>query len=1307
MDPREALGTRARRRVAALAGRWPNHSNPEAMNRSTCLILIALVCLGGRLAAQVPDAAAAGDDLPSVPEGFEVTIFARDPLVRNPCSLAFDARGRMFVGMGPQYRSPTPQTPPDSVVIVQDTDGDGAADKAHTFASGFNNIQSLAWHGRDLWVANSPDLTVVRDLDGDDVADEYVRVFTDLGNIEHGIHGLNWAPDGRLYMSKGNSKGLAIKAPVPGEPDRVAPRPFRELWGVPGPDGAPDFPPPKTFTREGYRKTYQDPRDDWGRMGGVLRCDDMGANLEIVARGFRNPYDIAFDHGFNWLGTDQDQNEGDRIIMPFFGANFGWAHAWSTHWTGENHLPTVPVSAPVFAGSGTGIVFADSPAWPERFRKVWIINDWLRKSTHIYRPAWDGALVQPAGGKWEDFATGRKALFRPVDMEFGADGALYILGWGSGYGVETDKDGEMTNEGRIFRIMPKGAVPLPPVLPTALERMTVPALVAEFDSLLPVRRSDAQDELVRRGQSAVAPLTAALKAGTLSTPAETWTAWTLARSPVGDGFFTGVAGNSKTSLNLRLQALRILGFRKSPALASVIEAALASPEPRVRFAAVQAVHQGRMPPLTERLIIHAASEKDRVTWYATWQALRDLAGPGKLRSLLKDNRAGVRCAALLGLLDLQAIPQAEVQDFTNDPDESVRNVAMLGMGRPTGVLSQGGPRAPARGFSLAANLTTASKREYAGGQLLIGERSYTDRAFVFKEVPDLLKGAFTIRTANNDDGSSGDRFLTFDLALDATVMVAHDTRLKELPAWLQKFADTDLTVTTEDTTFRLWSKDFPAGKVTLGGNCGELPRGAKSHYFVVIQPKPLAPRPAPATADESLALLATADSRRGEGLFFLTANCAACHRVGDHGSNFGPDLSNLGERMEAKFIVQSLLDPSAVITEGYSAHSVEAGGKSYFGMLLSTGRTLALGLGDGTSVELAADTITRHETLAVSAMPPQGTVLGPQDVADLTAWLLTQKGKPAEAGTPAAQPVAPVLTSSAPAPAAGLPAGDGFRFDLRADRLVIAYSGRPVADYVFNDATILRPFFANLHAPGGMNATRNFPPAMGDATDHADMHPGLWLGFGDLGGHDFWRNKGRIEHLKFLDPPAIKDGRLVFTTESRLLGRDHRVLGTLVSRIALSEAANTWTITWEAVFRAGERELIFGDQEEMGFGARVATPLTEKNGGIITNSTGLTTAANTWGQPATWCDYSGTLAGQPCGITLMASPINFRPSWWHNRDYGVFVANPFGRAAMKQGEKSAVTVKPGESFQLRFAAAIHSGPGYDPAAAFKAFTAAP
>lgn len=62
----------------------------------------------------------------------------------------------------------------------------------------------------------------------------------------------------------------------------------------------------------------------------------------------------------------------------------------------------------------------------------------------------------------------------------------------------------------------------------------------------------------------------------------------------------------------------------------------------------------------------------------------------------------------------------------------------------------------------------------------------------------------------------------------------------------------------------------------------------------------------------------------------------------------------------------------------------------------------------------------------------------------------------------------------------------------------------------------------------------------------------------------------------------------------------------------------------------------------------------------------------------------------------MADLSNFRPSWWHNRDYGVFVANPFGREAMKQGAKSALVVKPGSQLRLRFGAVLHSGPAEPP-----------
>ncbi|XZE18606.1 PVC-type heme-binding CxxCH protein [Pirellulaceae bacterium SH449] len=360
----------------------------------TCLIACAwfsFAVLGHGLAWGQVDKSADREALPKVPAEFEVTLFASEPLVRQPCSMAFDERGRLFVGMGPQYRNPKPDTPGDSVVLFLDTNGDGKADKTKVFATGFNAIQGLAWHGRDLWIANSPDFTIVRDLDGDDEADEYIKVYTDLGNLEHGLHGLNWAPDGKLYMSKGNSKGL-------NKPGRYAPKPFRDLAGVTAPADVPDFPTPEKFSKDNYRRAYHDPDDDWGLEGGVLRCDHGGKNLEIVSRGMRNPWDITFDSGFNWLGSDNDQVGGDQVIMPFYGAHFGWNHPWSSHWGTDPHAPTAPVSGPLYEGSGTGIVYCESPQLPPAYRHVFFINDWLRKTTFKWTPQWDGALMTPEGG---------------------------------------------------------------------------------------------------------------------------------------------------------------------------------------------------------------------------------------------------------------------------------------------------------------------------------------------------------------------------------------------------------------------------------------------------------------------------------------------------------------------------------------------------------------------------------------------------------------------------------------------------------------------------------------------------------------------------------------------------------------------------------------------------------------------------------------------------------------------------------------------------------------------------------------------
>ncbi|MEX0717808.1 MAG: PVC-type heme-binding CxxCH protein [Planctomycetaceae bacterium] len=635
---------------------------------------------------------AADEPLPRVPPGFQVAEFAREPHVRHPAALAFDERGRPFVGQGPQFRMPKPETPGDTVRILIDADGDGRVDETKTFAEGFNCIQALAWKGRDLWVANAPDLTIVRDLDGDDAADEYVLIHTDLGNLEHGLHGLNWGPDGKLYMSKGNSKGL-------GRPGRTAPEPFRRLWGVKSPDDAPDFPPPQVFRRGEYRRSYHDPADDWGREGGILRCDDGGKNLEIVCRGFRNPWDIAFDDGFCWLGTDNDQTGGDKIFMPFPGAHFGWGHPWSFHWSGDGHLPTVPASGPLFEGSGTGLVHCAAEGFPADFRGVFFINDWLQRTTFVYRPLWNGALLQPDGGRWEPFVTAGESLYRPTDLELGPDGALWILGWSGGYGATFDRDGNQDNAGRVYRVWPDGGlVPRDswnaPHRARPPSERTIAQLLADLGHAVPAWRVAAQDELLRRGPIVKQQLIESLEPDAASKARRTWAAWTLGRldpndRAIDDWFAAVVAAAEDRDMNLRIQAIRILAHRirefgRGRELPETVVAALQDDEPRIRFEAVLAIRQARQSQLVDALVELADRENDRVTFYACWSALAGLAGEDALRALLHDERAGVRRAALLALADREMLQKSDAQPLRLDVDRDTAEVATLWLGKNGG-----------------------------------------------------------------------------------------------------------------------------------------------------------------------------------------------------------------------------------------------------------------------------------------------------------------------------------------------------------------------------------------------------------------------------------------------------------------------------------------------------------------------------------------------------------------------------------------------------------------------------------------------
>ena len=1262
------------------------------------------------------------DDFPLVEDDLEVSLFAKNPLVRNPCAITFDAKGRLCVGMGPQYRNPKPETPGDSVWILVDEDGDGTADSRKQYATGFNSIQGLAWRGRDLYVANAPDLTIARDLDGDDVADEYIRLFTDLGNLEHALHGLQFGPDGKLYMSKGNSKGLTRP------PNRIAPKPFRELWGVKLP-GAPDFPKPTFFKKGDYQKNYHDPADDWGLSGGVLRCDPDGSNLEIVSRGFRNPWDICFDDSFNWLGTDNDQTQGDKIFSPFYGAHFGWGHPWSYNWKGDDHLPTAPSSGPLFEGSGTGITYCGLEHYPGKYRGIFLINDWLSREVTIYRPKWDGAWMKPDREKLEVFAhagggrsmggsTGRS--FDPVDIEVGPDGAIYISSWGREYGL-SEKDGKQINEGRIYRIWPKAVPPRmkkEPKRSKSIREWSTQELLDDLGKSLPVWRTNAQDELVRRGDQNLKPeelLTPDSAQGLL------WTLWTMGRMApadhkVDDIFLAKMADDS--GVGDHTQLIRILAHRAkergATALPDLLKRELQEKNPRSRHATVLAMRQVGETRWNKEFLRLIEQEQDRIVSYSAWGALGELMPKKERKALLNDQRPAVRRAALLSLLEEDALSEKELKPLTRDSDQAMAELAAKRLGgkhrteiRGPKLEVQNTNARPVRApVSVVSSIRNLPGRSYEEAVLTEGVRAFTDRPYRLNTVPAELEGLTFIRPANNDADDASGPFLGLTLRYDSTVYFADDTRAGKLPRWARgKWTPTEMFIKTDDSTHRIYSAEIPAGEIRFGANRDGITR-PKGNYLVIIKPKLLQPQTTAATVADVLPLLKTADMKHGRALFLSAdgVSCATCHQLEGFGNVFAPGLAGIGTRATPEFIVRSILEPSSEITEGFAMQILTTkSGDTTSGLVLEeTGLSVKIVMWDGSLVTVLKKDIAKRETTQISAMPPTfAGLLSPQDVADITAYLRAPKETPETIRTSKAAPKIPPVQ---PSPLSGKQWGDqskGFYLDCDDQRLEIHYNGVEIAAYYYNHPETRRPFFAHVKTPSGLQVTRNFPPIAGkDASDHGTMHPGIWMGFANLDGISFWHNNaGTVSHLEFPEEPTA-GLTASFSVKNQYLGPDSRVVCEEWTSYQLVPNKDGYLISIDSRF-SGDSPFSFGVKEEMGLGLRVATPITVKGGkGAILSAAGGKNEKGTWGMTDAWWDYFGPLGGKSAGIQIMSGPGN--PAVWaHSRDYGVLVANPFPVDRPENRDKK-ITVQPGESFRLKFGVQVHehnTRENYDPAKA--------
>jgi putative membrane-bound dehydrogenase-like protein len=900
------------------------------------------------LAALLLHASAVAQETPvAADKRLEVVLFAAAPDIVHPIAMDFDAKGRLLVVESHTHFRPAKYDGPkhDRIRMLEDTNGDGKADRFTTFYEGTTATMDVAvhWNGA-VYVATRNEILRLRDTNGDGMADEKTRIafLETAGNYPHnGLAGLAFNFHGDVFFGMGENLGAAYK--------------------LIGADGR---------TLEGG-----------GEGGNIYTCTADGKKLRKIATGFWNPFGSGFDiYGRLFVvDNDPDSSPPCRLVHIAEGGDYGFQFRYGRagrhvfqSWNGE-----LPGTLPYVAGTGESpceVISYESDGLPSEYRGQLLVPAWADHRVERYEVKPRGASVS---AERRPFIQGGKNFY-PSGLSVAPNGSLFVSDWGS-------RSYELHGKGAIWHVKKQG-----------VQKRTRPADVKKGITDMGDRRTReaAARELIKT-EEGIATLRRLLPCPSSRIRATVIAALIEAND---DKLDLLAIARKDEEIGIREMAVRALIAKRTPTKefcekeqpAAVRAAALAglTGAPAARL----------IPPLLDDpdpFLRNAAIQRlAKSPGLRTEEYFRRLGGSQRVGLLLASRWSG----------DEQALDELRI--FLLDPDPEVR--------------------------FLAVKWVSDEKRVAFRSQLvgMLNDKTLDPRMFI----------ALTTALARlddkpvNDDGLA-DYFIG-KLRDTSALFPVRIMALRSVNAANAKLKTEQLTglLESDDANFRIEVlralKDRgdakAAGAVRVIARDEKQPVPVRAQAILTLseiappdsnllaelaknpalaeeagrnlpnRPVPKVERPAATDTEAWLKRLeGEFDAAAGRRIFENTklANCSSCHRVEGRGANVGPDLSVIG-RTDRKWIVESILQPSAVVAPHYQTWKIEtADGKVFTGILTRTNLDESYYLNErGQQVKVLATDLVDATPLKTSIMP-DGLLdkLTDREIRDLVGYLATRK----------------------------------------------------------------------------------------------------------------------------------------------------------------------------------------------------------------------------------------------------------------------------------------------------------------------------